>query len=298
VWNLDKKELQRTLTYQEKAKPPTWDDALLLARSPNGKLLASTESGFVTQVWDATTADRVVTLKVHTGRVLSLCWAPDNKRLVTSSRDGTARIWDVATGKELFALQKLSTNDETPFVHWSSQDRIAVAHGNAIDVWEAATGKVIKTVACWRVRQAAWSPDGAVLAYVSKEGLLFRDSKTWDLLAQRGTSDSPTPHLAWAPDGSTLAISLTNNEIRYYDGRTFQRRSTFMNFGDGKYLAVSADGHYRASAGVEDRFAYVVQTEKGQETFSPSGFAKRYGWKNDPSKVQLIGQPRASKKDQ
>jgi hypothetical protein len=33
--------------------------------------------------------------------------------------------------------------------------------------------------------------------------------------------------------------------------------------------------------------AYVVETERGQETLTPAEMAKKYGWHNDPAKVRL-----------
>ena len=53
------------------------------------------------------------------------------------------------------------------------------------------------------------------------------------------------------------------------------------------YAVVSPEGHFRGSPDVEAKFVYVVQTEQAQETLTPEEFAKRYGWKNDPSLVRL-----------
>ena len=54
-------------------------------------------------------------------------------------------------------------------------------------------------------------------------------------------------------------------------------------------LAVSATGHYRCTPGVERDLVYVVQTDAGQETFTPEEFARKYHWKNDPNQVRPIG---------
>jgi hypothetical protein len=67
------------------------------------------------------------------------------------------------------------------------------------------------------------------------------------------------------------------------DGR---RRAVLHGLPDDRGLAVSADGHFRCTAGVEDDLLYVVQTDKGQETLAPQEFARRHGWKNDPDKVR------------
>ena len=51
-------------------------------------------------------------------------------------------------------------------------------------------------------------------------------------------------------------------------------------------IAISSDGHYAADFDAEKEIVYVVQTDQGQETLTPEEFSKRYGWKNDPSKVR------------
>jgi WD40 repeat protein len=46
----------------------------------------------------------MLTLKGHTGPVLSVKFSPDGKMIATSSLDGTTRIWDAATGENLLML--------------------------------------------------------------------------------------------------------------------------------------------------------------------------------------------------
>jgi formylglycine-generating enzyme required for sulfatase activity len=56
---------------------------------------------------------------------------------------------------------------------------------------------------------------------------------------------------------------------------------------------VGPAGHWRGAPGLEKELVYVVQTDAGQETLTPEGFAKKYGWKNDPAKAvpKAGGQP-------
>lgn len=61
-------------------------------------------------------------------------------------------------------------------------------------------------------------------------------------------------------------------------------------------FAVSGDGHYKGSPGIEHELVYIVETDQGQETMSPAEFAQRYGWKNDPAKVTML--PEVSKEQQ
>lgn len=57
--------------------------------------------------------------------------------------------------------------------------------------------------------------------------------------------------------------------------------------GIGQYLMLSPEGHYKATPDIERDLVYVVHTDQGQETLTPEEFSRRYGWKNDPSRVRL-----------
>jgi WD40 repeat protein len=56
------------------------------------------------KAWDRETHKEILTLRGHSGAVLSLIPTRDGKRLVSSSGDGTIKVWDLATSKELLTL--------------------------------------------------------------------------------------------------------------------------------------------------------------------------------------------------
>ena len=56
------------------------------------------------------------------------------------------------------------------------------------------------------------------------------------------------------------------------------------------HVCISPDGHYRGSDGIEQHLVYIALTKDGhQETYSPTDFATKFGWKNDPTKARLLG---------
>ena len=57
------------------------------------------------KIWDSATGKELFAFKGHAGRVRSVAFSPDGRRLALASADNTVRIWDGATGKELFALK-------------------------------------------------------------------------------------------------------------------------------------------------------------------------------------------------
>ena len=54
--------------------------------------------------WDASSGQATLTLKKHTGFVLSVAFSPDGRRIVSGSGDKTLKVWDAATGQEIFTF--------------------------------------------------------------------------------------------------------------------------------------------------------------------------------------------------
>ncbi len=68
----------------------------LLAFSPDGKTLATGGHGdHAVHLWDAGTGKGRGRLNGHQGRITSLAFTADGRRLISGSEDGTALVWDV-----------------------------------------------------------------------------------------------------------------------------------------------------------------------------------------------------------
>lgn len=40
---------------------------------------------------------------------------------------------------------------------------------------------------------------------------------------------------------------------------------------------------------IEPHIVYVAMHDDGQRTYTPAEFREKFGWKNDPTKAQLLG---------
>jgi hypothetical protein len=96
-------------------------------------------------------------------------------------------------------------------------------------------------------------------------------------------------HVVFGSDGEVVAWPVHGGAARVLDLST-GRIETLLNLTDGRWIVFSPEGHYRCSEGVAEELVYVVEIDSGgQLTLSPDEFAQRYAWRNDPSKITLVG---------
>jgi len=95
----------------------------VVAWSPDGQQLASSCAGYgweglsdvgEVKIWNAADGREMLTLKGHTGKVTSVSWSPDGKRLAIGSYNGTVKLWDASSGRELLGYTAMITS-----VSWS-----------------------------------------------------------------------------------------------------------------------------------------------------------------------------------
>jgi WD40 repeat protein len=98
---------------------------------------------------------------------------------------------------------------------------------------------------------------------------------------------APVLRVAWTANSATIVASNHDRTARFTDAATGELRGTLLAE-DKQILAVSLDGYYRAPE-PEAELIYVVQTNRRQDTYSPSKFAGKYRWKNAPMRVKLTG---------
>ena len=95
--------------------------------------------------WNAETGEVVPEpLKGHTGRVNSVAFSQDSKRIVSGSSDQTIRVWDAETGEALVGPLKGHANQVSSVAFSQDSKRIVSGSGDhTIRVWDAETGEVV-----------------------------------------------------------------------------------------------------------------------------------------------------------
>lgn len=226
-----------------------------------------------------------------------MAWSPDGKRLATLGEDRAIRILDGQSGKTVTVHRwepiPFTVDGTGCLLAWSSDGRrVCIATGllslqiEADETWQSAAIDLgaERTV--------------TALALPSREDrVLLRDKYGAAYLGDwtNGSSRRLGKHLGhrflWHPDDRRFLGIEPVLGVRGFDARRERRLGTLHPFvGDGHWVCIGPDGHWRGSKSVEKHLVYVALTDDGkQPTFSPTEFEKTFGWKNDPDKARLLG---------
>lgn len=124
-----------------------------LAFSPDGRFLASADTGRSFHLWDLASGQHMLRFAAHDRRINALAWTPDG-RLVSGSADGTALVWglDRAIGEWTSDERDLETLwDRMATAHPLGQHR-AVRQMAATEGAAAFVGERVKPVSDERIR--------------------------------------------------------------------------------------------------------------------------------------------------
>jgi WD40 repeat protein len=147
--------------------------------SPDGSFIVSASHGEfplnpTLKVWDTVTGAERLTLKGHTGYVMSCAVSPDNRFIVSASWDSTLKVWDAATGIERLTLTGHTSGVRRCAVSPNGRFIISVSEDQTLKVWDVQTGQCLLTFpADGELHDCAFHPDGEHLVICGQPGLFF-----------------------------------------------------------------------------------------------------------------------------
>jgi hypothetical protein len=258
-----------------------------LAWSPDGSLVAAGAYNGLVLVWESASGTLLHRFEGHTASVVTAAWSPGGQVLATAGLDKTIRLWDTREGKLVDILR--GHRDRILNLHWSANGESlhSMGLGRTLREWNARWGRLERVREC--PGPGSFAPDGRSVVTHNRDW--DKVTRLWDV--QTGL-DSATLLLLDAenwqlpdPRHDYQVVFPTTRRGRW---TLYAWTGTYVPSADAQparpvYLVISPEGHYRGSPGVENKIVYVVQTPDGQETLSPEEFARRCGWRNDPSRV-------------
>jgi RNA polymerase sigma factor (sigma-70 family) len=257
-----------------------------LAFSPDGKLIASASADHTIRLWDRASGREVRRLTGHQDAVNFVAFTAGGKQLISASgdfpdvKDASVRVWEVETGRELRRLPQ-DPSDEPLDALALSPDGTTLAAGvrNQVGLMEVPSGRVLGAcrLEAGTVNRIRFSPDGKSLAAVfASVGVCLFDLKSkqlvWENKDQPVDSYSPGPGVAFAPDGQTVAASISIKQpMRLLDAATGKEVRRFEGEHNADWpLVFSSDGKRIFSDGWGQRgIIWDAATGKPAGTLDP-----------------------------
>ncbi|MFV2069977.1 MAG: WD40 repeat domain-containing protein, partial [Pirellulales bacterium] len=178
-------------------------EALSLAVSPNGPILATGHKDGMVSLWNRKTEQIDRSLHGHDGEGIDqVAFSPDGTLMVVACWDGTGSLWDVVAGRQRYVI-------EVP-PHCVS---------------------------------AAFSPDGRTFALSQEDNFLLYDATSGERLHRLQGHQNSANCMAFSPNGRWLATGSSDRTIRIWDVRTGQTRHVIAAHREKIYAIVfSPDG--------------------------------------------------------
>ena len=208
----------------------------------------------------------------HSAAVQSVAFAPDGRRVVTGSADGTARIWDSVTSEPIGV--PLQHKDAIRAVAFSPDgNRVLTASSDwTARLWDARTGRPLDITLQHRysLSSAAFSPDGKRIVTTSNDSTaIIWDAETGRLVAGPLKHQEPIDSATFSPDGRLVVTAGSDRIAQIWETATGKPVGPPLRHGGDVYTArFSPDGRLIVTA-ASNRVAQLWDVKTGVQVGKP-----------------------------
>lgn len=244
--------------------------------SHNGKYLASGGIDKTVRIWKVKTGKLLLELKGHKKGVISVNFSPDDIYLASGDDWEIINIWQVRNGKLVRTIKGLKWLWS---LDWSPNDKYLASGSENIDLWDAGSGKHIKTLGesyCSWVNAIDYSPDGKYLALGGlshvkdykdielENGIYILDINNAKLIKTLKGHQGIVNSLNYSHNGKYLVSGSGDKTIKIWDINTGKViKSIEAHKTEATCVKFSHNGEYIVSGGCDDYDKNTYQCVKG-----------------------------------
>ncbi|MBM4068848.1 MAG: hypothetical protein FJ271_07870 [Planctomycetes bacterium] len=193
-----------------------------VALSPGGKLALSGSEDRTVKLWNAQTGRVLRTLRGHGDRVNAVAFSPTGGWVASAADDNTIRLWPLKKRDDVEPRVFEDHKRQVTCLAFSrdGKELLSGSQDQTIKVWDVAEGSVLRTLEGHKNWVTGLSFPRAKLAASAADDLTVR---LWNPASGKelgridiGTQGEVGRCLAFAPDGSTLAVGTAGWVIFRY----------------------------------------------------------------------------------
>jgi WD40 repeat protein len=154
----------------------------------------------------------------HTNKVFSVCFSPDESRIVSASLDATLRVWDAHTGVCARVLEGHSDVVWSVFFSPDGRRILSGSRDKTVRVWDAVSWRELPALSghAARLGRVAFSPDGRFIASCADDNTV-RVWNTDTAICFRTLQVDLAVWLSFSADGRRIATGSLYHTIRFWD---------------------------------------------------------------------------------
>ena len=244
-------------------------DPYSMAYSADGTLALTGGGDGSIDIWDVRSGRLIRTMSGHRNKVLAVRFLADNRQVISASKDNSVKLWDVMTGRLLRSSQLAGPSEYLRALSISPDGtRVLSASysiAGGVRMFDAASGRLLKTLVTGFANNAIFSADGARAALSVQGKIRIVDlavGKTLKTLSGH-QNFSLVDWLDFSPDGTRLVSGSSDKTVKLWDTNSGQVLHTLVHPDTITSVMLSADGT-RIATGCDDHNLRIWDAASGR----------------------------------